>query len=390
MRVGIYTDLRNPPQWRRGWHEHYERVLERIVEAERLGAGSVWVSEHHGFEDGYMPQPLTFAAAVAARTSQVRIGTAIMLGPLRPALDVAEQAALVDILSGGRVDLGLGTGYRASEYRAFERDIRGRYPKLEAQVREIRRLWSEGICMPPPVQDPLPIWLGAIGPRLARVAGRLGEGLLWLSSKRLEDYRQGLEEGGHDPSSARMAGLANLILADDPEAAWPRIAPHLAYQRESYNRYGAEDDLAPGTLDASGAPVDPEALRQALPEALPPALDVVTPEQAIERLTSWLAPAAGRRRLFLGEHRRHARRAVGPPRRAGRDAARSRPGGRRPQRHSLSIAAWKCSSATSVIPCARTQPRTPPWRSSRASRKAISVASSAERTTSERPLNRSR
>jgi alkanesulfonate monooxygenase SsuD/methylene tetrahydromethanopterin reductase-like flavin-dependent oxidoreductase (luciferase family) len=290
VRVGIYTDMRNPPGWRRPWADHYQRVLERIAEAERLGAGSVWVSEHHGFEDGYLPQPLTFAAAIAARTSRMRIGTAIMLGPLRPALDVAEQAAIVDIVSEGRLELGLGTGYRASEYRAYERDIEGRYPKLEALVREIRRLWEEGDCTPPPIQDPPPVWIGAIGPRAARMAGRLGEGLLWLSSALLEPYRTGLEEGGHDPSSARMAGLANLIVADDPEAAWPRIAPHLAYQRDSYNRYGAEGDLSPGTLDSSGEPVDPESLRRAQPEALPPALDVVTPDDAIERLTRWLGP----------------------------------------------------------------------------------------------------
>ena len=290
MRVGVYTDLRNPPQWRRPWPVHYEQVLERISEAERLGAGSVWVSEHHGFEDGYLPQPLTFASAIAARTTRMRIGTAIMLGPLRPALDIAEQAAIVDILSDGRLELGLGTGYRASEYRAYERHIEGRYPKLEALVGEIRRVWDEGICMPPPVQQPLPIWIGAIGPRAARMAGRLGEGLLWLSSALLEPYANGLEEGGHDPSGARMAGLANLILADDPEAAWPRIAPHLAYQRDSYNRYGAEGDLSPGTLDANAGPVDPESLRQARTEALPPAFDVVTPENAIERLTKWLTP----------------------------------------------------------------------------------------------------
>jgi alkanesulfonate monooxygenase SsuD/methylene tetrahydromethanopterin reductase-like flavin-dependent oxidoreductase (luciferase family) len=290
VRVGIYSDLRNPPRWRRAWPDHYQRVLGRITEAERLGAGSAWVSEHHGFEDGYLPQPLTFAAAIAARTTRVRIGTAIMLGPLRPALDIAEQAAIVDILSGGRVELGLGTGYRASEYRAFERDIEGRYPKLEAVVRDVRRLWDDGSCMPPPVQDPPPIWIGAIGPRAARMAGRLGAGLLWLSSALLEPYTKGLGEGGHDLSGARMAGLVNLILADDPEAAWPRIAPHLAYQRESYNRYGAEGDLSPGTLDASGAPVDPKSLRRAEPEALPPALDVVTPQDAVERLTKWLGP----------------------------------------------------------------------------------------------------
>jgi hypothetical protein len=91
-----------------------------------------------------------------------------------------------------------------------------------------------------------------------------------------------------------MAGLANLVLADDPEAAWPRIAPHLAYQRDSYNRYGAEGraatDTSPQTLDLSGAAVDVEALRGPAPEAIPPAFDVVTPEEAIARLTTWLGP----------------------------------------------------------------------------------------------------
>jgi alkanesulfonate monooxygenase SsuD/methylene tetrahydromethanopterin reductase-like flavin-dependent oxidoreductase (luciferase family) len=294
VRVGIYTDLRNPPQWRRDWHGHYARVLERIEEAERLGAGSAWVSEHHLFEDGYLPQPLTFAAAIATRTKRMRIGTAIMIGPLRPALDTAEQAAVVDILSDGRVELGLGLGYRVPEFEAYGQDIHQRYPALESRVREIRRLWDEGVCTPPPVQERLPIWVGATGPRAARLAGRLGEGLLWLSSALLEPYRAGLVEGGHDPSAARMAGLANLILADDPEAAWPRIAPHLAYQRNSYNRYGAEgrtgSGSGPQTLDASGDEVDVSSLRQRVREAIPPHFDVVTAAEAIERLTRWLAP----------------------------------------------------------------------------------------------------
>jgi alkanesulfonate monooxygenase SsuD/methylene tetrahydromethanopterin reductase-like flavin-dependent oxidoreductase (luciferase family) len=294
MRVGIYTDLRNPPPWRRDWAGHYARVLDRIVEAERLGAGSVWLSEHHLFEDGYLPQPLTFAAAVAARTRSVRIGTAIMLAPLRPALDIAEQAAVVDIVSGGRLDLGLGLGYRIPEFEAYGQDIAQRYPALESRVRDIRRMWGDGTCTPPPVQPRPPIWVGATGPRAARLAGRLGEGLLWLASALLEPYRRGLAEGGHDPAAARMAGLANLVLADDPEAAWPRIAPHLAYQRNSYNRYGAEGrtDAAggPSTLDPTGAEVDVEALRQPADEAIPPAFDVVTPDEAIARMTRWLGP----------------------------------------------------------------------------------------------------
>ena len=66
LRFGLWYDFRNPPQWRRPWDEHYARTLERVVEAERLGLHSAWFSEHHLFEDGYLPQPLVMAAAAAA------------------------------------------------------------------------------------------------------------------------------------------------------------------------------------------------------------------------------------------------------------------------------------------------------------------------------------
>ena len=149
MLVGLYSDLRNPPQFHRPWDERYARALERFVEAERLGAGAAWLSEHHLFEDGYLPQPMTFAAAIAARTKTMRIGTAVMLAPLRPALDLAEQFAVVDILSGGRVELGLGLGYRVPEFDAYGCDITTRYAAFEDRVREIRRLWVSGECTPP-------------------------------------------------------------------------------------------------------------------------------------------------------------------------------------------------------------------------------------------------
>ena len=65
MQVGLFLDMRNPPQWERPWAAFYGDALDRIVEAEQLGIDSVWLTEHHFFEDGYLPQPLTFAAAIA-------------------------------------------------------------------------------------------------------------------------------------------------------------------------------------------------------------------------------------------------------------------------------------------------------------------------------------
>jgi alkanesulfonate monooxygenase SsuD/methylene tetrahydromethanopterin reductase-like flavin-dependent oxidoreductase (luciferase family) len=111
VRLGIYVDARNPPAWRRPWRAHYAETLEDVEHAEDLGVQAVWLSEHHGFEDGYLSQPLTLAAAIAARTRTMRIGTAILLMPLRAARHVAEQVALIDQISGGRVELGLGSGY---------------------------------------------------------------------------------------------------------------------------------------------------------------------------------------------------------------------------------------------------------------------------------------
>lgn len=102
MKVGVYFDLRNPPEWRTDWSRLYGFTLEMCEEAEALGADSIWLSEHHLFDDGYLSQPLTFAAAVAARTKRVRIGTAILIAPLHHPAEIAEQAAIVERGNVGR------------------------------------------------------------------------------------------------------------------------------------------------------------------------------------------------------------------------------------------------------------------------------------------------
>ena len=234
MKLGLYFDLRNPAPWARPWPEVYGRALDLVVEAERLGAASVWFSEHHLFADGYLPQPLTFAAAAAARTSRVRIGTAVLIAALRPAALVAEEAAVIDQISGGRLELGIGAGYSVPEFELYGADITKRYGLTDAAVAEIRRLLDEGIVTPPAAQNPFPIWLGYQGPQGAKRAGRLGVGLLSLDRALLDPYREGLVEGGHDPATARTGGMLDIIVADDPEEAFERILPHYAHQLNSY------------------------------------------------------------------------------------------------------------------------------------------------------------
>ena len=148
VNIGVWFDLRNPPAWRQDPARLYGFTLELCEEAELLGADSLWFSEHHGFEDGYLPQPLTFAAAAAARTTRVRLGTGILVAPLRKAAQLAEEAAVVDIISGGRLELGLGAGYRVPEFELFGTDFTARYRILDQQVAELRRLWGDNGLRP--------------------------------------------------------------------------------------------------------------------------------------------------------------------------------------------------------------------------------------------------
>ena len=242
MRLGMYVDMRNAPQWRRPWAEHYGRWLERIEEAERLGADAVWLTEHHFFDDGYLPQCWTLAAAIAARTSRIRIGTAVALLPLHSAIEVAEQIAIVDIISNGRIEPGFGVGYRKPEYQAFGGDFKKRYAVYAERIREMRRLWgeehgAERTVTPPPVQKPIPIWGGFGGPMGARTAGRLGLGLQSTSRDLYDEYITAMEEAGHDSSKARMAGQLEFFVSDDPERTLAQIKDHVVYRWNSYNRY---------------------------------------------------------------------------------------------------------------------------------------------------------
>jgi alkanesulfonate monooxygenase SsuD/methylene tetrahydromethanopterin reductase-like flavin-dependent oxidoreductase (luciferase family) len=258
----------------------YGRALDLVVEAERLGAASVWFSEHHLFSDGYLPQPLTFAAAAAARTTRVRIGTAVLLAALRPAALIAEEAAVIDQLSGGRLELGIGAGYSVPEYELYNADITKRYGLTDTAVAEIRRLLDEGIVTPPAAQYPFPIWLGYQGPQGAKRAGRLGVGLLSLDRALLDPYREGLVEGGHDPAIARTGGMLDVIVADDPEAAFERILPHYAHQLNSYRAAA----VAGSGRDAPKE-ITVEKLRSgAAQKGQIPGLRVLTPSDAVNAI----------------------------------------------------------------------------------------------------------
>ena len=192
MKFGIYSSIADPPHG-----EHLDRRVDEVIEearlAEEYGFDSCFFGEHHQDKDGFLPSPLIVATAVAAQTKSLKVGTSVILLPLHHPVKVAEDVVTLDIVSKGRVILGVGLGYQAADFRAFGIPMRERVRRFEEAVEVIRQCWSgqpfsfhgehfslEDVQVrPAPFQDPAPpLWIGASTPPGARRAGKLADGFV--------------------------------------------------------------------------------------------------------------------------------------------------------------------------------------------------------------------
>lgn len=200
----------------------FRENLDQARLAEELGFDSVWLVEHHFSEYALVGDPMVFAAALAERTRRVRIGTAVLVLPLHDPIRVAENVALVDNLSGGRLDVGVGRGYQPAEFAGFRVAMEDSQELFDETLAAVELLWREpeatfhgrridldGVrLVPRPVQQPPPVWVAAVGPQTHVRLGREGRRILTapnftpldLVARGLDAYRAALAEGGHDPA----------------------------------------------------------------------------------------------------------------------------------------------------------------------------------------------
>src|SRR2546428_3053765 len=137
MKFGLYSSIANPP---RG--EHLDRCIDEVIAeaqlAEASGFDSCFFGEHHQDHDGFLPSPLIVATAVAARTRDLRVGTSVILLPLHHPVHVAEDVITLDLVSKGRVILGVGIGYQPADFRAFAGPMVPHPALLRESVRTLR------------------------------------------------------------------------------------------------------------------------------------------------------------------------------------------------------------------------------------------------------------
>jgi len=235
MNYGIWHDFRNPREWHVPYDRLYRENLEQVELAEELGYESVWVSEHHVTSDGYLPSVFPLLAAIAARTSRVRIGSAIILGPFQHPIRFAEDVAFVDQLSTGRLEIGLGLGYRPREFELLGVPIEERARRTEELITTARRVWADGTVTPPPFQQPEPpFWIGGSGAPAARRAARMGASFMpdaFVPTEVIELYRS---LGG-----SRVSINPSVYVGD-----WDDVAPHFLYQYNLYREWGGGTRLA--------------------------------------------------------------------------------------------------------------------------------------------------
>lgn len=266
--------------------ELYRRMLEQIELLDRLGFHQAWVTEHHFHEyGGVVPDPSVFLAAAAARTQRIRLGAAISVLPLHHPLRVAESYSMVDVVSYGRLDFGVGRGNSPLEQEQFGIDYEESPVRFKEAAEIVQQAWARAAVdfrgthyehhdirvLPKPVQRPHPpFWVAANrSDDTYRWAGEKGFHLLVLPymyepavlGQAIDSYRAGLEGAGHDRAKREVLGRVYVYVANSEQAAVKEVGPYIErywavareHTRAQPSRQSAAEQIALGKVIA-GSP----------------------------------------------------------------------------------------------------------------------------------------
>jgi alkanesulfonate monooxygenase SsuD/methylene tetrahydromethanopterin reductase-like flavin-dependent oxidoreductase (luciferase family) len=258
MDFGLFFLVQRDEQWTE--EAVYDSALEQMLAAESLGYHSVWIAEHHFNDYGLCPAPPVLAAFVAARTTTLRLGMGVSLLPLHHPIDLAEQLAVLDVISGGRLDVGIGRGGTLQDYQTFQSDRADARARVEEGIAVMQQSWrgepfdfqgrfhsAERLHVRPrPVQQPHPpLYVASNSEDSVLSAARLG--LPTLSSffvpiaelqRRHQRYREvaraaGRSETDVDGLARRSWGMRVVHVAPTRDEAWRAIeSPFMGYQRK--------------------------------------------------------------------------------------------------------------------------------------------------------------
>jgi alkanesulfonate monooxygenase SsuD/methylene tetrahydromethanopterin reductase-like flavin-dependent oxidoreductase (luciferase family) len=278
MDIGLFFLMQRDEQWSE--QAVYDSTMEQMLAAEPLGYHSVWIAEHHFNDYGLCPAPPVLASFIAARTTALRLGMGVSLLPLHHPVDLAESLAVLDVVSGGRLDVGIGRGGTLQDYQTFQSDRADARARVEEGIALIQRAWSgepfdfqgrfhsaERLHVRPrPVQRPHPpLFVACNSEDSVRSAARLG--LPTLSSffvpvdelqRRHQIYREVSRETGRclrdiEALEAQSWGMRVVHVAPSYEEALQAVeAPFMGYQHKmAVLRSDGTGGTVPNSFDRS-------------------------------------------------------------------------------------------------------------------------------------------
>jgi len=279
----------------------YQEMLEEVKTADEMGFDSAWLTEHHFLGDGYCPSLLLTAAAIGAVTKKIRIGTGVLLLPLHDPIRVAEDAAVADLISEGRLILGIGLGYRQEEFDGFGRSLKERRGRMEEGIEILQKSWDdepfsidgkyyklENVNVTPkPVQKPIPIWIGAFTEPAIRRAARIGAplfipaiGVIPIVKYLFDMHSSLLEEYGRNPDDFEKPLVREIYISDkSADDTWEIIKEHVTYTAKGYASWGSMVDREGNLLSD---PDDPVLYDIARDQAI-----LGTPEECIDAINQY-------------------------------------------------------------------------------------------------------
>ncbi|MCP4037568.1 MAG: LLM class flavin-dependent oxidoreductase [bacterium] len=261
MKFGMLHLFESPEN--RSEAQMIDEQLSLMERAEGYGFDSIWPAEHHFTEYGVCGSPALNLAAVARTTTKIRLGTGVVVLPLHNPVRVAEDFAMLDQLSGGRVDFGIGRGYQPIEFQGFGVDQTKSREMFDESIEIIRRAWTEEKLSfrgkhyqfedlqvrPRPLQDPHPpIWMAALSEETFEKAGRLGfnlllsplfGGSLQVARDRIQVYREALASAGFDPASRQVGALTMVFTGKNHEEAREQFAGPVIWYFRTFGKFVA-------------------------------------------------------------------------------------------------------------------------------------------------------
>jgi alkanesulfonate monooxygenase SsuD/methylene tetrahydromethanopterin reductase-like flavin-dependent oxidoreductase (luciferase family) len=306
-------------------------MFRQVEFVDQAGFDSIWLTEHHFTDDGYLAAIMPTLAAIAARTKRVSLGTYVLLAPFYHPLRLAEDTATIDVISNGRLRLGIGLGYRSEEFDGFQIPRQQRLGRTLETIEILKRAWTgerfsfagkyfrfrDVQILPRPISRPYPqlLW-GGMAPAAIKRGAELDLSFACnLGQREVALYRDTLRQLGKDPEAYSIVNSRIVYVADTAEQAWADIGPAALYQAAFYAKWlseatGGEQQWiqpVPDKVRRTCVLGSPEEVRQRLSEIIGsnqmtemilsmqlPGLEPAKAMRSLERFTAEVLPALRR------------------------------------------------------------------------------------------------